>query len=190
MGGDWTWPPQFPPLGMGLDLIPLNFPLGCGPGPDPPQFPPLGVGLDLIPLNFPLGCGPGPPLDRAPGSRHPPDQAPPRTEFLTHACENITLPQTSFAGGNKTAETRPQNMASFNQSLEPAKRKLCRGDRNYTREWWFIHTNRNSLWFIQILTETDIENSLPVNVSLRDPFVGLGQEWFEFGVNSSQSQCL
>ena len=24
----------------GLDLIPLNFPLGCGPGPDPPQFPP------------------------------------------------------------------------------------------------------------------------------------------------------
>ena len=56
----------------GLDLIPLNFPLGCGPGSDPPQFPPcvwawiwspsispLGVGLDLIPLNFPLGCGPG-----------------------------------------------------------------------------------------------------------------------------------
>ena len=31
--------------GGGLDLIPLNFP--------------LGVGLDLIPLNFPLGCGPG-----------------------------------------------------------------------------------------------------------------------------------
>ena len=56
----------------GLVLIPLNFPLGCWPGPDPPQFPPwvwawisspsispLGVGLDLIPLNFPLGCGPG-----------------------------------------------------------------------------------------------------------------------------------
>ena len=33
------------PLGVGLDLIPLNFPLRCGPGPDP--------------LNFPLGCGPG-----------------------------------------------------------------------------------------------------------------------------------
>ena len=32
--------------GGGLDLIPLNFPLGCGPGPDPPQFPPLGVGLE------------------------------------------------------------------------------------------------------------------------------------------------
>ena len=47
-------------VGGGLDLIPLNFPLGCGPGPDPPQFPPLGVDLDLIPLNFPLGCGPGP----------------------------------------------------------------------------------------------------------------------------------
>ena len=63
-----------------------------------------------------------------PGTRYPPDQAPPLTrhplpwdqayppgpdtpqdqapsplwtEFLTHACENITLPQTSFAGGNK-----------------------------------------------------------------------------------------
>ena len=32
--------------GGGLDLIPLNFPLGCGPGSNP--------------LNFPLGCGPGP----------------------------------------------------------------------------------------------------------------------------------
>ena len=32
---------------------------------------------------------------------HPRDQAPPLwTEFLTHACENITLPQTSFAIGN------------------------------------------------------------------------------------------
>ena len=53
--------------------IPLDFPLGCGPGPDPPKFPPwlwawtisssispLAVGLDQIPLNFPLGCGPGP----------------------------------------------------------------------------------------------------------------------------------
>ena len=73
-GGDWgcSWSPWISPLDVGLDLIPLNFPLGCWPGSDPPQFPPwvwawiwspsispLGVGLDLIPLNFPLGCGPG-----------------------------------------------------------------------------------------------------------------------------------
>ena len=79
-----------------------QFPLGCGPGPDPTQLS--------------LGCGPGdppgsdqtspeqaPPRSRhapqdqtpCPGSRHPP---PPWTEFLTHACENITLPQTSFVG--------------------------------------------------------------------------------------------
>ena len=63
----------------GLDLIPLNLPLGCGPGSDPPQFAPwvwawilspsispLGVGLDLILLNFPLGCGPGGGLLRGP----------------------------------------------------------------------------------------------------------------------------
>ena len=28
------------PSGVGLDQIPLNFPLGCGPGSDPPQLPP------------------------------------------------------------------------------------------------------------------------------------------------------
>ena len=40
VGGVWAWFPWISPLGVGLDLIPLNFPLGCGPGPDPPQFPP------------------------------------------------------------------------------------------------------------------------------------------------------
>ena len=65
---------RHPPWSRHLGQIPLNFPLGCGPGPDPPQLPPwlwawtrspstspLGVGLDQIPLNFPLGCGPGDP---------------------------------------------------------------------------------------------------------------------------------
>ena len=69
-GGVWSWSPSIFPLGVGLDLIPLNFTFGCGPGSDPPQFPPwlwawiwspsispLAVGLDLIPLNFILGVG-------------------------------------------------------------------------------------------------------------------------------------
>ena len=84
--------PSTSPLAVGLDQIPLNFPLGCGPGPDPPQLPPwlwastrspstspLAVGLDQIPLNFPLGCGPGklqgmlgyhPPPHERPAARH------------------------------------------------------------------------------------------------------------------------
>ena len=58
-----------------------------------------------------------PPAQASPRTRHPPDQAPPRpgtppgpdpvppwTEFLTHTCENITLPQALFAGG-KNLET-------------------------------------------------------------------------------------
>ena len=50
--------PSTSPLGVGLEQIPLNFPLGCGPGPDPPKFSPFGVGLDLIPPQFsPLGVG-------------------------------------------------------------------------------------------------------------------------------------
>ena len=66
----WIWSPWISPLGVGLDLIPLNFPLGCGSGSDPPQFPPylwawtwspsispLAVGLDLTPSISPLGVG-------------------------------------------------------------------------------------------------------------------------------------
>ena len=66
----WTWSPWISPLGVGLDLIPLNLPLGCGPESDPPQFSPwvwawiwspsispLGVGLDLIPSISSLGVG-------------------------------------------------------------------------------------------------------------------------------------
>ena len=80
-GGVWSWSPWISHLDVGLDLIPLNSPLGCGPGSDPPQFSPLGVGLNLIPLNFPLGCGPGSdppqfPLGCGPGS-DPPSISPP-----------------------------------------------------------------------------------------------------------------
>ena len=104
-------------LGVGLDQIPLNFPLGCGPESDPPQLPPwvwawirspstssLGVGLELPqdqapPDQAPLGPG------NPPGTRHSPlDQAPPPGPGTpcgqTHTCKHITLPQTSFAGGN------------------------------------------------------------------------------------------
>ena len=37
-----------------------------------------------------------------PGTHTPARADPPWTEFLTHASENITLPQTSFAGGKNT----------------------------------------------------------------------------------------
>ena len=48
---------------------------------------------------------PGPGGCLVPGgvvSQHALRQTPPWTEFLTHASENITLPQTSFAGGNNS----------------------------------------------------------------------------------------
>ena len=97
--------------------VPPQLPLGCGHGPDPPQLPPwvcswtrspstshLGVGLDQIPSTSPFVMGLETPQDQAhpPGARHPPRPGTPLlyTEFLTHASENITLPQTSFADGN------------------------------------------------------------------------------------------
>ena len=54
----WIWSPSISPLGVGLDLIPLNFTLRCVCLDLIPLNFPL-VSLDLIPLNFPLGCGPG-----------------------------------------------------------------------------------------------------------------------------------
>ena len=103
----------------------IHNPLGCGPG-DPPGCgsgdPPLGVGLETLPLDvavenppgqtlsFPPWCGPGDPLDTCKACWDTPcnacwDTTPlVSTEFLTHASENITLPQTSFAGGNYRLE--------------------------------------------------------------------------------------
>ena len=97
-----------PPPCMGLETPqarPLKFLLGCGPGapwPDPSTSP-LGVGLETCKACWDTT----PPAARhagipPPPTPHPPPP-PPWTEFLTHATENITLPQTSFAGGNKNA---------------------------------------------------------------------------------------
>ena len=55
----WTRSPSISPLGVGLDLIPLNFPLGYGPGPDPPELPPW-VWAWPDPPNFPQRCEPRP----------------------------------------------------------------------------------------------------------------------------------
>ena len=46
-------------------------------------------------------------------TRHPPGADPPRTEFLTHACENITLTQTSSAGGENNISCSLGSLPSF-----------------------------------------------------------------------------
>ena len=96
----WIWSPWISPLGVGLDLIPLNFPLGCGPGPDPPQFPPwvwAWRGVSLVQRGVSLAEG-----DLLGGvSQHALRQTPP-VNRITNRCKNITWPQTSFAGGNKS----------------------------------------------------------------------------------------
>ena len=57
----------------GLDQIPLNFPLGCGPGSVPRQFPPWVWAWTWSPSTSPLGVG----LETLPGSRHSPGRRPP-----------------------------------------------------------------------------------------------------------------
>ena len=119
----WAWRPPRPD--------PLNFPPGCGPG-DPPQ---------ARPPQLPLGCGPGDlqgmlgyhPLDTCKAcwdttcnacweiTHLPPPPSPLWTEFLTHTSENITLPQTSFAGGNN----RLAPAASVLEILDPPLQSRC-----------------------------------------------------------------
>ena len=97
----------YTPLGVGLETPP-----GCGPGDPPDQtsqlpLPRCGPGDPPRPINFPLECGPGDPPDQT--SQPPPwvwawrparhagiPPPPPWTEFLTHASENITLPQLRY----------------------------------------------------------------------------------------------
>ena len=111
----WDTPP-----GVGLEALsgvgletqpqpqarPLNFPLGVGletPAAQTPQLPPWvwawrparHAGLPPPPPGYLQGML-GYHLQCMLGYYHPPMW----TEFLTHASENITLPQTSFAGGN------------------------------------------------------------------------------------------
>ena len=58
--------------------------------------------LDQAPLRDQAPPGETPPWHPQPPRADTPwPPSPWWTEFLTHACENITLPQTSFAGGNK-----------------------------------------------------------------------------------------
>ena len=64
------------PLGVGLDQIPLNFPLGCGPGPDPPQLPPWVWAWARSPSTS-LGVGLKTPHSPGRRSRPPRDQRPP-----------------------------------------------------------------------------------------------------------------
>ena len=49
------------------------------------------------------GSPPGTPPEQAP---HPPEQAAPPVNRMTNRCKNITLPQTSFAGGKNTTNIK------------------------------------------------------------------------------------
>ena len=111
-GEVWSWSPWICPLGVDLDLIPLNLLIGCGPESDPPQVPPWvwawGGGRESSPdpqEQTPAGADPSrsrSPAKQTPQSRPPWERTPTLwTEFLTHAYENISLPQTSFAGNKK-----------------------------------------------------------------------------------------
>ena len=88
----WAWRP---PPGSGP-----GDPPGSGPGDPPGQTPQLPCWVSAWrPPSIPTRhVGIPPAMHNACWDTTP---SPPWTAFLTHASENITLPQTLFAGGNK-----------------------------------------------------------------------------------------
>ena len=93
-------PPQFPPLGVGLDLIPLNFQLGCGPGPDPPQFPPWLWTWTWSPSISPFGLGLEAPPGPDPPSRHPPLWTEWQTGAKIWPCRKLRLRAVNISSGS------------------------------------------------------------------------------------------
>ena len=94
----WAWRPPVcgpgdtPRCGPGEPATPSPVRAWSLPWPDPSSSP-LGVGLETYKACWDTHSHPWGPARHA-GIPHPP----PCTEFLTHATENITLPQTLFAG--------------------------------------------------------------------------------------------
>ena len=75
-----------------------------------------------------------PPPSRPPGTRH----TPPPVNRMTNRCKNITLPQTSFAGGNKLCTTvSTERVCEIYVSLRLAPRR----SRNAA-----INLRRFSIW--------------------------------------------
>ena len=62
----WTRSPSSSSLGVGLDQIHLNFPLGCGPGPDPLQLSPWVWAWTRSPQLLPWVWTLGSPMARSP----------------------------------------------------------------------------------------------------------------------------
>ena len=104
----WAWIPLPWRTARHAGIPPLQRPARhAGIPPPPPWRPARHAGIPPPPpgdlqgmLGYQLQCMP-----------------PPCTEFLTHVTENITLPQTSFAGGNETGLISMQARINFMEIL-------------------------------------------------------------------------
>ena len=121
----WAWRPT---LGVGLETPPQVW--ACRPPWPDSSASHLGVGLETPPCKvcWDTTC-------KACWDTTPPntckacwDTTPsPWTEFLTHASENISLPQTSFAGGNNVTNISRLHILSANvvTAHKQSLRRLC-----------------------------------------------------------------
>ena len=93
------------------------------------------------------------------------------TEFLTHVTENITLPQTSFAGGNNLGHQGKIRLSSFifSKKIQNRQTHFVNGTWDQTRivtvlnhaepfvhvNWLYVHT---SLHFLDLVHLKSIEH--------------------------------
>ena len=102
-----------------LSQVILHFQQECIPvGCVPPAAVAVPGGLHQTPPGSRHPSQGGTPQTRHPPDQAPPDQAPPCGQ--THACKHITLPQTSFAGGNNKKNFELKVLHLFNNLKDTA----------------------------------------------------------------------
>ena len=110
------------------DLSPLSQrPLPLSHRPPPPDRDPLGP-WQRPPLltESPLPLTSPSPWQRPPSYREKPPFPPPPVNRMTHACKNIALPQTSFAGGKYSTGAHEEIYPSCTPPCHVLKRNLLR----------------------------------------------------------------
>ena len=126
----WIWSPSISPLEVGLEG---GVSLAGG-------SPWRGVSLEGVGCLLGGGCL----LGR--GGIPACTEADPPVNRMTDACENITLPQTSFAGGNYTPKQRTSSTLHFLNKILLSH--FCQMNMELNPGEWFSCDNEHSIGFL------------------------------------------
>ena len=121
----------------------------------PPDADPLGCS-PLLNADTPLDADPLPRM-QSPLDAEPPECRPTPVDRMTDACENITLPQTSFAGGNNVTNSCIQFLCTaLWQLLAVTTRGWCRISLQEFVLLWFRQMTPKFKWSCVPVVQTSV----------------------------------